>query len=467
MNEFFIQKLIINSVRDIKDFSIKLDNDNRKHLILTGKNGSGKTSILEEINKLLISLLNNKFQQLNNLKRNIETHTKAQKNSLKNIERFREQIKVQGLEIERINKLKGEAKVNDPFDTQILQYQSNIKSYEQNIINENKNIKTYKNNIVNWQKQIDDFSKVNLQFSHESKVYEDILNGKFLLAYFQAKRGTTVIIPTTITKQIFAQKYMTTPDLNRTFVQYMVNKYTEKMYAKEENDNESIKKIEKWFEMFENSLKELFDEPTLNLKFYRKEFNFKIEYKNKSFSLNELSDGYSSILSILSELILRMDAKGTKAYDMQGVVLIDEIETHLHVELQKKVLPFFTTFFPKIQFIVTTHSPFVLSSLSNAIICDLEKRIITEDLSAYSYESLVDSYFDTDKYSDSVKRSILRYKELAMTDEKELKEEEKIELLQLMDFFDEIPSFQNEELKIEVNKINKILYFKTETIKEK
>lgn len=39
--------------------------------------------------------------------------------------------------------------------------------------------------------------------------------------------------------------------------------------------------------------------------------------------------------------------------------LVDEIETHLHVDLQKKVLPFLISFFPKIQFIVTTHSPFV------------------------------------------------------------------------------------------------------------
>ncbi|MEA2012738.1 MAG: AAA family ATPase, partial [Verrucomicrobiota bacterium] len=98
------------------------------------------------------------------------------------------------------------------------------------------------------------------------------------------------------------------------------------------------------------------------------------EYAGKSFGLNELSDGYSSLLAVLTELILRMEAHNASNYDMQGVVLIDEIETHLHVELQKKVLPFLVSFFPKIQFIVTTHSPFILSSLSNAVICDLEKK---------------------------------------------------------------------------------------------
>ena len=50
-----------------------------------------------------------------------------------------------------------------------------------------------------------------------------------------------------------------------------------------------------------------------------------------------------------------------KMYDLQGIVLIDEIETHLHVELQKKILPFLTNFFPNIQFVITTHSPFILN----------------------------------------------------------------------------------------------------------
>ncbi len=125
-----------------------------------------------------------------------------------------------------------------------------------------------------------------------------------------------------------------------------------------------------------------------------------------------ISDGYSSLLAILTELILRMEAHGASAYDMQGVVLIDEIETHLHVALQKKVLPFLTSFFKNIQFIVTTHSPFVLSSISNAVICDLEKRFVTTDLSAYSYDALVESYFDNDKYSKEVKEKIDRFENI-------------------------------------------------------
>ena len=58
------------------------------------------------------------------------------------------------------------------------------------------------------------------------------------------------------------------------------------------------------------------------------------------------------------------------------LLLIDEIETHLHLELQKKILSFLTTLFPNIQFIVSTHSPFILNSLENAVIYDLEKKCL-------------------------------------------------------------------------------------------
>lgn len=65
-------------------------------------------------------------------------------------------------------------------------------------------------------------------------------------------------------------------------------------------------------------------------------------------------------------------------YNAQGIVLIDELETHLHIELQKKILPFLTKFFPNIQFIVTTHSPYILNSISNAKAYDLEKHVELE-----------------------------------------------------------------------------------------
>lgn len=91
---------------------------------------------------------------------------------------------------------------------------------------------------------------------------------------------------------------------------------------------------------------------------------------------DELSDGYSSILSILCDLILKIDKNRAIVcrdyeFDTEGIVLIDNIEANLHVELQKRILPFLVDLFPNIQFIVTTNSPFVLNSINDVIIYDL------------------------------------------------------------------------------------------------
>ena len=53
MEDIFITRVKIKSIRHLKDFEIPLSKDSRKHLILTGKNGSGKTSVLEVIESLL------------------------------------------------------------------------------------------------------------------------------------------------------------------------------------------------------------------------------------------------------------------------------------------------------------------------------------------------------------------------------------------------------------------------------
>lgn len=98
---------------------------------------------------------------------------------------------------------------------------------------------------------------------------------------------------------------------------------------------------------------------------------------------------------------------------MHGIVLIDELETHLHIELQKKILPFLTEFFPNIQFIVTTHSPYILNSISNAKAYDLEKHVELENLAAFSSDELAEGYFEADEYSDTLKEELERYAQLS------------------------------------------------------
>ena len=441
MNEYFLQNLTIKDVRDITDFEIPLDDNERKHLIITGKNGCGKTSTLKEIDTLLNKLINNQFAQINQNEKNIKHYQEVIKQAYKNIENYQKQINT-------YTEQKNSLVENEQTKQQI---EANIQSYTSNIINERNNIQNYENNIIQWQKQIDDFSKVELTFSNQSEIYENIVSGKFILAFFKAKRHNEPTIPQTPTKQEFQAKYQTTYELNKTFLQYLLNLKTEQAFAQIRKDDDTVNNIGLWFNNFEIKLRELFEKEDLKLQFDDKGFNFKIAYGNKSFGLNELSDGYSSLLAIVTELILRMEAQSNKAYDMQGVVLIDEIETHLHVELQKKVLPFLTGFFPKIQFIVTTHSPFVLSSLSNVVICDLEKKIVTSDLSAYSYDALIESYFDSDKYSSEIKKKIQRFEDLSKLPT--LSTIDKDEYMELKRFFKTLPTYKADEIAVKIKEI--------------
>ena len=121
-------------------------------------------------------------------------------------------------------------------------------------------------------------------------------------------------------------------------------------------------------------MKEIFNDETLRLEFITSDYTFKIHTKGKEpFKFTQLADGFSAILEIVSDLILKMQNGNSLSFkfDAKGIVLIDEIETLLHLELQRLILPMLTRIFPNTQFIVTTHSPFVLNSLEDAVAFDL------------------------------------------------------------------------------------------------
>jgi hypothetical protein len=99
----------------------------------------------------------------------------------------------------------------------------------------------------------------------------------------------------------------------------------------------------------------------------------------------ELSDGYRSILSLTFELIRQLVRvygaqavfadieKGKMEINLPGVVLIDEIDAHLHPSWQVDVGFWFTQYFPQLQFIVTTHSPLVCRAAEKGSIWRLAK----------------------------------------------------------------------------------------------
>ncbi|MHC5775434.1 AAA family ATPase [Nostoc sp.] len=92
--------------------------------------------------------------------------------------------------------------------------------------------------------------------------------------------------------------------------------------------------------------------------------------------INQLSDGEKCLLAMVGDLARRLAIANPSLPDPlqgSGAVLIDEIELHLHPKWQREIIPALTRTFPNCQFIVTTHSPQVISQVKPEGIYILEK----------------------------------------------------------------------------------------------
>ena len=213
------------------------------------------------------------------------------------------------------------------------------------------------------------------------------------------------------------------------FLQFLVNQENRAALLLRKGDQAGVDAIQAWMDKITAKFQALFQDNGLKLEYDIDNFDFTINIPGREpFRLvdNQLSDGFSAVLQIVVELLLRMEAVTAGSYNLPGIVLIDEIETHLHIKLQKAILPFLTDFFPNIQFIVTTHSPFVLTSLDNAVVFDLESKQRWEHMTPLSASTVVENYFDLDLYSNEIKRMVSRYSDLIKFTSRTLEEDEEL-----------------------------------------
>jgi predicted ATPase len=106
-------------------------------------------------------------------------------------------------------------------------------------------------------------------------------------------------------------------------------------------------------------------------------------------SLQQLSDGERAFIAMLGDLVRRLalaNPELANPLEGHGVVLIDELELHLHPRWQREVVEKLRASFPNIQFIATTHSPFVIQSLRPGELITLDP----DELGEYSNRSVED-----------------------------------------------------------------------------
>lgn len=372
MGSAFLTGLHINKVRHLENIDIPLSTVSRKHLILTGRNGSGKTSTL--------AALTDTFEYIE--------PTSA------------------------LSKLKKASNVlgNDSNAHQL---------------------------------------PISCQFSED--FHAQYVAGQFILARFDDARKVQIFVPRNIENVKLKPVYGMSDSPSKELAKYMVGLKATEAFAKTAGKQQRADEIEAWFQRFETILRRIYDDGSLKLHFDIENFQFSIQTDGREpFDFNTMSMGYAAVFDIIGDLIMRMESQ--HRYDLEGIVLIDEIETHLHVELQKQIVPLLTELFPNIQFIMSTHSPFVLNSAPNSVIYDLEKHILVENgLTNLPYEGIVEGYFGVDLLSQELREKFEQYRALAQ--KPTLDDEDFAKAVELEMYLDEIPDYLALDLATEYNQL--------------
>ena len=353
MNDSFVTKISINSIRNIKDTVIELSDKEAKNLILTGPNGSGKTSLLEAL---------------------------------------------------RVNIT----------------------------------------NRLQWDRGVSQVSGLDVDFCNLDKIREAYLQGKYIVSYYEDKRIYEVASEKGARKVDLKDAYTISESPGDDFVEYLKTlMIQETMYRNQQENAVLADGLRQRVERVRTMLRNVYDNDALDFDFDIANMNLRIKAPEREpYGFNELASGYAAILSVVLDLMMRMEKKVTDAYDLPGIVMIDEVDAHLHLAMQRNVFKNLTDLFPNIQFIVTTHSPFVLNSVGNAVIYDLGSKLRVGSeagLSKLPYSGIVEGYFGAGELSAKLKAQFERYKELAQKND--LTDDDYEELGTLESTLDNLPDF--------------------------
>ena len=153
-----------------------------------------------------------------------------------------------------------------------------------------------------------------------------------------------------------------------------------------------------------------------NLRVRRSPLRMTINFLDLELIVEQLSDGEKGLLAMVGDLARRLAIANPGLADPlqgSGVVLIDEIELHLHPNWQREIIPALTRTFPNCQFIVTTHSPQVISEVKPESIYILEKTddgiIARRPESSFGRDSnrILEDLMDTPARPQEIKESLL------------------------------------------------------------
>lgn len=136
-----------------------------------------------------------------------------------------------------------------------------------------------------------------------------------------------------------------------------------------------------------------------------------IDKNEKTLNVNQLSQGEKSLMALVGDIARRLAMMNPSLDNPllgKGIILIDEIDMHLHPQWQRSIIQRLQTTFPNCQFILTTHSPLVISDTQDILVYDLNGQDITALPSLYGQDAntVLLQYMDTNYRNPKIAEQI-------------------------------------------------------------
>lgn len=198
----------------------------------------------------------------------------------------------------------------------------------------------------------------------------------------------------------------------RTFFEWYRNQEDiENEIIKEQND---INYVDKSLDCVRRAITAMLGDNYTDLKVKRSPLCMKVRKDSTEVRVDQLSDGEKCTIALFGDLARRMaiaNPNKVNPLEGEGIVLIDEIELHLHPTWQRRVLCVLKDVFPNIQFIITTHSPQVLGEADDrykvlGLFMDNNHEVIVSERYIYGKASndILNTVMATSERSDKVKK---------------------------------------------------------------
>lgn len=282
---------------------------------------------------------------------------------------------------------------------------------------------------TNNKKNINDLKIITTKIMQDLE--EDSLMSLPILVYYNTKRSTESKRKTNLKikfSQLQAYKNALNPAIEsfNDFESWFIDEegFEDKIRLEEDN-NYRNPKLEVVRKVLNSFLNKLGDNHFSHLRVKKQRNNNSlinstlIVNKNQdTLELGQLSMGEKLILSTVIDIAHRLTLANPSLenpLEGQGVVLMDEIDLHLHPQWQHTVVPALLATFPNLQFIITTHSPQVVSGIDKKHVFIIENGKIaknTPETYGKDANSILNQVFKTDERPSVIKQKLLTCAEL-------------------------------------------------------